>query len=112
MNLEARGVCSDWQSQMHYAGCMSTANQDRQGQAKDREFRKEKRLGLRRPDEIWEEIVKKPRQGCWRSCQESAAWQGFMEKVVFTHLGQVHRAEHTLQMSGCYSFKEAYQDLM
>ena len=84
----------------------------RQGQAKDREFWKEKRLGLRRPDEIWEEIVKKPRQGCWRSCQESAAWQGFMEKVVFTHLGQVHRAEHTLQMSGCYSFKEAYQDLM
>lgn len=83
-----------------------------QGQAKDREFRKEKRLGLRRPDEIWEEIVKKPRQGCWRSCQESAAWQGFMEKVVFTHLGQVHRAEHTLQMSGCCSFKEAYQDLM
>ena len=65
---------------------------ERQGQAKD--------VGERRPDEMWEEIVKESRRG---SYQRPAAWgggaagRGFRgAKWTFAALAQIHRAEHTL----------------
>lgn len=60
--------------------------------------------GLRRPDELREEIVKRPRACCmvwFRRTSEN-----------FAELAPTHRARHTPQRSAYCFFKEAYGELV